>query len=83
MGPITIARVVHGATGLGLPVEELMTEIRAGLNGHRRELRRALSGPTASALIVEQRDRLTRFGVEHHATRAVAVGTEAARQVSP
>jgi putative resolvase len=35
------------------------------LNGRRRKLRRVLSDPAVSVLVVEHRDRLGRFGVEH------------------
>jgi putative resolvase len=35
------------------------------LNGHRRKLHGVLSDPAASVLVVEHRDRLARFGVEH------------------
>lgn len=35
------------------------------MNGKRPKLRRILSDPSASVVVVEHRDRLTRFGVEH------------------
>jgi putative resolvase len=35
------------------------------LNDRRRKLRRMLSDPAASVLVVEHRDRLARFGAEH------------------
>jgi putative resolvase len=60
-----VARVVQGATGLGLPVAEVVTEVGSGLNGRRRELHRLLSDPQAAVIVVEHRDRLARFGVEH------------------
>jgi putative resolvase len=60
-----VARVVQGATALGLVVEQVVTEVGSGLNGRRRELHRVLSDPAASVLVVEHRDRLARFGVEH------------------
>ncbi|MEH0574706.1 IS607 family transposase [Streptomyces sp. B21-108] len=60
-----VARVVQGATGLGLPVAEVVTEIGSGLNGRRRKLHRLLSDPQAAVIVVEHRDRLARFGVEH------------------
>lgn len=59
-----VARVVQGATGLGLPVAEVVTEIGSGLNGRRRTLHRVLSDPRAAVIVVEHRDRLARFGVE-------------------
>ncbi|MGW6399519.1 IS607 family transposase [Streptomyces sp. NPDC055134] len=60
-----VARVVQGATGLGLPVAEVVTEVGSGLNGRRRKLHRVLSDPQAVVIVVEHRDRLARFGVEH------------------
>ncbi|WP_326708271.1 IS607 family transposase [Streptomyces sp. NBC_01474] len=60
-----VARVVQGATGLGLPVAEVVTEVGSGLSGRRRKLHRVLSDPGAAVIVVEHRDRLARFGVEH------------------
>jgi putative resolvase len=59
------ARVVAGANGLGLAVAEVVAEVGSGLNGRRRELHRLLSDPNAAVIVVEHRDRLARFGVEH------------------
>ncbi|MET9847983.1 IS607 family transposase [Streptomyces ossamyceticus] len=59
------ARVVAGANGLGLAVAEVVTEVGSGLNGRRRQLHRVLSDPQAAVIVVEHRDRLARFGVEH------------------
>ncbi|MCF4139644.1 IS607 family transposase [Streptomyces sp. Tue 6430] len=59
------SRVVDGANGLGLPVAEVVTEVGSGLNGRRRKLHRLLSDPQAAVIVVEHRDRLARFGVEH------------------
>jgi putative resolvase len=58
-------RVVTGATGLGLTVAEVVTEVGSGLDGKRRKLHRVLSDPEATVIVVEHRDRLARFGVEH------------------
>lgn len=57
--------MVDGANGLGLPVAEVVTEVGSGLNGRRRKLHRVLSDPQAAVIVVEHRDRLARFGVEH------------------
>lgn len=59
-----VARVVAGANRQGLAVAEIVTE-GSGLNGRRRKLHRLLSDPTAGTIVVEHRDRLARFGVEH------------------
>lgn len=60
-----VSRVVQGATKIGLPVAEVVTEVASGLNGRRRKLSRVLSDPKATTIVVEHRDRLARFGVEH------------------
>ncbi|WP_046471924.1 IS607 family transposase [Allosalinactinospora lopnorensis] len=60
-----VARVVQEATAQGFTVSEVVTEIASGLNGCRRKLQRLLSAPEASVIVVEHRDRLARFGVEH------------------
>ncbi|MFB7171379.1 IS607 family transposase [Streptomyces sp. NPDC056254] len=59
------ARVVAGANGLGLAVAEVVAEVGSGLNGRRRKLYRVLSDPQVAVIVVEHRDRLARFGVEH------------------
>ncbi|MFD9718901.1 IS607 family transposase [Streptomyces sp. NPDC059076] len=59
------SRVVDGANGLGLSVAEVVTEVGSGLNGRRRKLHRVLSDPQVAVIVIEHRDRLARFGVEH------------------
>lgn len=60
-----VSRVVRGASGLGLPVAEVVTEVGSGVNGKRRKLHRVLSDPAVAVIVVEHRDRLARFGVEY------------------
>ena len=69
-----VTRVVTGATGLGLAVGEVVTEIGSGLNGKRRKLHRILGDPEAAVIVVEHRDRLARFGVEHLESALSATG---------
>jgi putative resolvase len=69
-----VGRVVAGATGRGLAVNEVVTEVGSGMDGHRRGLTKVLSDPTATVLVVEQRDRLTRFGFEHLVASLAACG---------
>lgn len=52
------------------------------MNGNRPTLRRLLSDPAVTVLVVEYRDRLARFGVEHvqaalaaQSRRIVVLGT--------
>ncbi|MFE4961241.1 IS607 family transposase [Streptomyces sp. NPDC056653] len=60
-----VARTVQGATAQGLTVADVVTEVGSGLNGRRRKLHRLLADPGVGTIVVEHRDRLARFGVEH------------------
>jgi putative resolvase len=60
-----VARLTASATGRSYSVAQVVTEVGSGLNGKRPELRRVLSDPDAKVIVVEHRDRLARFGVEH------------------
>ncbi len=74
-----VSRLTEWATeagmevGLGAPPAcgGVVAEVGSGLNGKRAKLSRILSDPSASVIVVEHRDRLARFGVEHlHAALA-------------
>nr|WTB29023.1 IS607 family transposase [Streptomyces sp. NBC_00830] len=69
-----VARTVQGATGQGLAVADVVTEIGSGLNGRRRKLHRLLADPGVGTIVVEHRDRLARFGVEHLEAALSATG---------
>ncbi|WP_409474437.1 IS607 family transposase [Streptomyces sp. HC307] len=60
-----VVRVVEGANRLGLAVSEMVREVGSGLNGRRQKLHRILSGRKVGVIVVEHRERLARFGVEH------------------
>jgi len=60
-----VARLTAWATGHGVAVAEVVTEVGSGLNGKRPKLKRLLADPQATVIMVEHRDRLARFGVEH------------------
>jgi putative resolvase len=60
-----VARLTQWASLNGHEVGEVVTEVGSGLNGKRPKLRRVLSDPAAGVVVVEHRDRLARFGVEH------------------
>ncbi|MFD8215450.1 IS607 family transposase [Streptomyces sp. NPDC059697] len=60
-----VARTVQGATSQGLAVADVVTEVGSGLNGRRRKLHRLLADPGVGTIVVEHRDRLAPFGVEH------------------
>ncbi len=60
-----VGRLTTWATAKDLTVGQVVTEVGSGLNGKRPKLRRVLSDPDAKVIVVEHRDRLARFGVEH------------------
>lgn len=49
----------------GLQVTRAVSEVGSGLNGGRPKLMRLLTDPDVSAIVVERRDRLARFGSEY------------------
>lgn len=53
------------AAAHGYAVSKEVSEIASGLNDHRPKLSKLLTDPTIGTLIVEHRDRLTRFGYEY------------------
>ncbi len=59
-----VARLTAWATGQGVAVAEVVTEVGSGLDGKRPKLKRLLADPQATVIMVEHRDRLARFGVE-------------------
>jgi putative resolvase len=60
-----VTRLSAWATAQGVTVAEVVTEVGSGLNGRRPKLRRVLADPRAAMIVVEHRDQLARFGVEH------------------
>jgi putative resolvase len=60
-----VARLTKWATENGHSVDEVVLEVGSGMNGKRRKLARLLADPTATIIVVEHRDRLSRFGIEH------------------
>jgi putative resolvase len=68
------ARLTGWATGQGLRVAEVVCEVGSGMNGRRPKLRRILSDPSVTVIVVEHRDRLARFGVEHLEAALAAQG---------
>ncbi|MEU6521853.1 IS607 family transposase [Streptomyces sp. NPDC046924] len=69
-----VARTVQGATSRGLAVADVVTEVGSGVDGRSRKLHRLLADPGVGTLVVEHRDRLTRFGVEHLEAALSATG---------
>ena len=69
-----VARVAQAATDQGMPVAEVVTEVGSGLNGGRRKLHRLLADVDVAVIVVEHRDRIARFGVEHLESALTATG---------
>ena len=49
----------------GYPVAQVVKEIGSGVNDARRKLMRLLTDPTITLIVVEHKDRLTRFGFNY------------------
>jgi putative resolvase len=60
-----VARLAGWAAGHGVSVAEVVTEVGSGTGGRRPKLGRLLADPRVTTIVVERRDRLARFGVEH------------------
>src|SRR5262245_35644227 len=58
-------RLRGSAAAMGYSVSKVVREIASGLNDHRPKLARLLTDPTIGTVVVEHRDRLTRFGYEY------------------
>jgi putative resolvase len=69
-----VARLTEWATADGHEVAQVVCEVGSGLNGKRPKLARILSDPSATVIVVEHRDRLARFGVEHLKAALAASG---------
>ena len=57
-----VGRVVERATQQGCRPDEVVKEIGSGLNGNRRRL---VADHTVGTIVVEHRERLSRFGFEY------------------
>ena len=60
-----VGRVVKWATRQGYRPDEVVKETGSGLNGGRRRLRRLVADRTVGTIVVEHRERLSRFGFEY------------------
>lgn len=59
-----LERLKDYASAKGYTVSDEVTEIASGLNSNRPKLNKLLADQTINMIIVEHRDRLTRFGFE-------------------
>jgi len=73
-----VSGLTEWATDAGMEVGQVVAEVGSGLNGKRAKLARVLSDPAATVIVVEHRDRLARFWVEH---RYAALGAHGRRIV--
>ncbi len=58
-------RVAEECGRRGITLDATVTEIGSGLNGRRAKRAKPLVDPTVARIVVEHRERLARFGVEH------------------
>jgi putative resolvase len=59
-----VARLSAWAAKAGLPVVRVEAEVGSGMNGSRAKVRRVLSDPAVTVVVVEHRDRLGRANTE-------------------
>jgi predicted site-specific integrase-resolvase len=60
-----VARMTVWATGQGLAVDQVVSEVGSALDGHRKKFLALLRDPSVSTIVVEHRDRFARFGAEY------------------
>jgi predicted site-specific integrase-resolvase len=58
-------RLVHYANACGHVVKQVVKEVGSGLNDNRKKLNAVLNNPVVTHIIVEHKDRLTRFGFNY------------------
>jgi putative resolvase len=58
-------RLKDYAAAKGYQVSKTVSELASGLNDHRPKLLKLLTDPSVGVLVVEHRDRLTRFGFNY------------------
>lgn len=69
-----VARVTEWATGQGLVVSRVVTEVGSALNGHRKKFLTLLRDASVTTIVVEHRDRFARFGAEYVEAALAAQG---------
>lgn len=67
-------RVATECTRRGIALDGTVTETGSALNGNRPKLRALLRDASVAVIVVEHRDRLARFGVEHVEAALAASG---------
>jgi predicted site-specific integrase-resolvase len=69
-----VARVTAWATGEGMTVSRVVTEVGSALNGRRKKFLALLRDPSVATIVVEHRDRFARFGAEYVEAALTAQG---------
>lgn len=69
-------RIMKFANLNGLPVSQVIKEIGSGLNDSRKKLLKILSDASVTHIVVEHKDRLTRFGFNYLETWMNGRGTK-------
>lgn len=60
-----VARVTAWATGQGMAVDRVVTEVGSALNGRRKKFLALLRDPAVGTIVVEHRDRFARFAMDY------------------
>jgi len=69
-----VARLTGWVTAQGIVVADVVCEVGSGMNGRRPRLRRILSDPSVTVVVMEYRDRLARCGTEQPGAALAATG---------
>lgn len=69
-------RMSEFAEANGWQVDKVVKEVGSGLNDERKKLISVLEDPTVKRIVVEHKDRLTRFGFNYLETLAKLQGSE-------
>ena len=69
-----VGRVCAFAAREGLAPDTVVSEVGSGMNGTRKRLLKLLADPEIGTIVVESRDRLTRFGFEAIEAALAAAG---------
>lgn len=59
-----VARIAEWSAENGVRVDRFVREVGSGMNGKRKGLSALLSDPAVTTIVVEHRDRLSRFGFD-------------------
>ena len=63
-------------TQQGWSVDRVVVEVGSALNGHRRKFLSLLRDPSVTRIVVEHRDRFSRFGTEYIHAALESTGRE-------